>query len=275
MKRLFAFVFLLCLLAAPAWAYTDVPGTSAVNVSKVAGAPDKKVSVLFLGNSYTYFNDLPKMLADIASGDADSHVQYEIQSVTKAGGTLQALWDEGDGLKALQARKWDYVVLQEQSFWAVLPENVEGTAAAAQKWNAEIAKAGAKPLIFVTWARQPDSFWYTDSRYNFLHNPKYMQQKFDDASAALAKELGAQTVPVGDAWAALTNKDRKWPLYREDSHHPTVAGSYLAALVFYKTISGRSPETSTFVPQGVNADSAAILRKTAATFDQKADTAAK
>ncbi len=261
-KSLFIFAA-LCLLALPALAESRA-GVSAVMTSTTASTAEKKISVLFLGNSYTYSNDMPKMLADIASNDPGNHVQLEIQSATKQGGTLETLWQDNRIREAFAERRWSYVVLQEQSLWAALPESVEETTTSARKW-AELATAvEATPVIFASWARQPNSFWYTDRKYSFLGSPRRMQENLDKNAAALAASLRGIVAPVGAAWAAALKDDVTWPLYGPDSHQPTPAGSYLSALVFYQLFTGRSAEDTTFVPAGVSAEAAARLRKFAA-----------
>ncbi len=220
------------------------------------------LNVLFVGNSYTLRNDLPGMLEKIAASGKGA--QIKAQAAAKNGATLEDLWGDEKIRSQLYHGHHDIVVLQEQSLWAQLPERVEDTAAAAQKWNEEIAKAGAKTVLFETWERQPGSFWYTDKRYGYLKTPKNMREKNANATAALAMQLKASVAPVGHAYAALLKQNSKWPLYAEDSHHPSVPGTYLAALVFYKALTGRSPEEITFVPQGINAESAQTLRQIAA-----------
>lgn len=220
------------------------------------------LNVLFVGNSYTLRNDLPGMLEKIAASGKGA--QIKAQAAAKNGATLKQLWADEKLRGELYIGRRDFVVLQEQSLWALLPETVEDTATSAQLWGEAITKAGAKPVVFETWERQPGSFWYTDKRYGYLKSPKNMRDKNFAAVSALAAQLKAQVAPVGQAYAALLKQNSKWPLYEADSNHPAVPGTYLAALVIYKTLTGRSPEETTFVPQGVNAESAAVLRQIAA-----------
>jgi len=272
MKKYFSIAALLCILlmSLPAVAAqeTGTPGiTDVITSSQKPGA--STVSVLFIGNSYTFYNDMPQMVANIAAGDAGNPVTYQIQSATRGAQTLAALLQDQSIVDVVSSRMWNYVVLQEQSLWALAPENVEATAISARTWVGKIKAQGAKPLFYVTWARQPNSYWYTDRQYGFTKNPKYMQQQLDQSSAALSKQLGMVQVPVGDAFATALQRDAKWPLYAEDSSHPSRLGSYLAALMFYKAISGRSPENTTYAPEGMDASSAAALRKIAASMPLK------
>ena len=68
--------------------------------------------VLMLGNSFTYFNDMPKILAELLGEEVVSHTRggaflsEQLNAETEMGAKT---------LKALQEEQWDYVVLQEQS----------------------------------------------------------------------------------------------------------------------------------------------------------------
>jgi len=48
-------------------------------------------------------------------------------------------------------------------------------------------------------------------------------------------------LPVGEAWRAAWRRDPDVPLYGPDGFHPTPTATYLAALVIYQQVSGRSP----------------------------------
>ena len=69
------------------------------------------MKILMLGNSFTYFHDMPKMLAAL--------LNVEVDSVTRGGAYLHQFLDFEDELfarvkEALHRQKWDYIVLQEQ-----------------------------------------------------------------------------------------------------------------------------------------------------------------
>src|ERR1043166_6791316 len=78
-----------------------------------AGGGPKEVRVLFIGNSYTYVNDLPKMIAALARAGKQPPLVYERE--TPGGCTLEKHWKDGKAARKIAAGKWDYVVLQEHS----------------------------------------------------------------------------------------------------------------------------------------------------------------
>ena len=179
--------------------------------------------MLFIGNSFTYVNDLPKMVAELAKAGNQRPIHF--MQVTPGGCTLEKHWKDGKALAAIQSRKWDFVVLQEQSRGPLL--NKDSMFDFGKKLDAEISKQGAKTLLYMTWAYQdkPDD-----------------QKSISEAYLGLSKEINAEVVPVGLAWerAILADKDRT--LHQKDKRHPSSTGSYLAACVFYATIYGKSPD---------------------------------
>lgn len=69
--------------------------------------PDS-VRVLFIGNSYTYGNDLPELLAQLMAGKGQ---KFSYASVTVGGATLQKQWEDGKAVAEIHRKPWDYVIL--------------------------------------------------------------------------------------------------------------------------------------------------------------------
>lgn len=75
-------------------------------------ADEKPLHVLFVGNSLTYVNNLPAVLEALSAGNGKS---LQADMLVKGGATLTQWLQSGAVQKALQARHYDYVVLQERS----------------------------------------------------------------------------------------------------------------------------------------------------------------
>jgi len=144
------------------------------------------------------------------------------------------LWEKGDALKAIQQGGWTFVVLQEQSTLGFEPRENEVPQINdpamffdySRRFDAEIKKAGAKTVFYLTWSRR-------DSPQN--------QAKLTAAYTSIAKELDATLVPVGPAWEAALHERPTFALHQVDKAHPTPAGTYLAACVFYARLFHRDP----------------------------------
>ncbi|HVU14479.1 MAG TPA: DUF4886 domain-containing protein [Phototrophicaceae bacterium] len=202
---------------------------------RVSDAPNI-TRVLFIGNSYTYVNNLPGLLIELSKGEAKP---VDAEMVVEGGATLNSLWDKGTGQgtaqAAIQSARWDYIVLQEQSTlggYEVVNGidqigDPSGFYDGVRKFDDAIRQVGAKTLLYMTWARR---------------NAPQNQAFLTNAYLTIAKERHAIVAPVGLAWQAALNKLPGLPLYQDDGSHPDVLGSYLAACVFYATIYGKSPE---------------------------------
>jgi hypothetical protein len=116
-------------------------------------------------------------------------------------------------------------VLQEQS---TLPlKNPVRYHENVRLFDAEIARRGAKTLLYLTWARR--------------QSPQ-TQESINRAVEDIATEIHARVVPVGPAWFTAMAQDNLLELYLDDGSHPTVAGSYLAACVFHASLFGEAPQ---------------------------------
>ena len=204
-----------------------------VALAQPPAATPHPLHVLFIGNSYTYLNNLPAMLEGLAAS-SQPPLRIETRAITRPGVRLQQHWDRGEALAALRSSHWDYVVLQEQSTLGLLlidgRHEVNDPELAfhpyAKRFVEEARKVGAQPLFLLTWARRdtPDS-----------------QARLTQAYMSVARELGAPIIPAGLAWARVRQENPDVVLYNEDGSHPSPAGSYLTACALYATLTGTSP----------------------------------
>src|SRR5262245_46359593 len=72
---------------------------------------DKPLRVLFVGNSYTYENNLPFVFKALA----DPLRRVEVSMVAAGGATLRRHIDAGKVLKTIGSGDFDVIVAQEQS----------------------------------------------------------------------------------------------------------------------------------------------------------------
>ena len=218
--------------------------------SALACGSGECTSVLFLGNSYTYVNDLPSTFAQLAGSGGHP---VEVAMVANGGETLTEHASSSDSLGRISSRHWSYVVLQEQS---ETPATWAGRTAmypAVRTLAGQIESAGAVPILFVTWAHRdglPDAG---------LADYKAMQLQIGNAYLAIARELAVPVAPVGYAWSSVRQDDPEISLWADDGSHPNQAGTYLAACVFYATIFKQSP-TGLRYHGGVGDDQAQALQ---------------
>jgi hypothetical protein len=187
------------------------------------GTSSTPIHILFIGNSYTSYYKLPSLVVKIAASSHDRK-QVETDMITAGGASLRQHWNKGEALEAIRQRSWNYVVLQEQSTLPIKsPKRFHDS---ARLFHEEIMKQGAQTVFYLTWARQ--------------HAPE-TQASLTEAYTNIAKELQALVAPVGVAWQTALRENPVLVLHEEDGSHPTPAGSYLAACVFYATLFNDSP----------------------------------
>ena len=198
---------------------------------------------LFIGNSFTARNDLPGMITALA---AAAGVRFEHRLMSIGGASLRAHWNLGAAAEAIRTGGYDYVVLQEQSTLPV--KNAARMLENVRLFDAVVREVGAKAALYLTWAR--------------LHAPD-TQRAITDAYQAAARETGAALVPVGVAWQQFLAKHDRPALHDRDGSHPTPAGTYLAACVFFAVLFGRSPVGLPAGVPGMSAEDAKALQHAA------------
>jgi hypothetical protein len=214
--------------------------------------------VLFVGNSFTFRNSLPRLVHELAAGDPGAPPIFSVEYA--AGGWSLHQANKDDGLdKLLREVQWDVVVLQEKSWLLSLPEGQwrRETYPAARALHEKITGAGARTVLFMTWG-------YV--RGDRLHEPHdtytAMQLRLADGYSRLGSELGVQVAPAGLAWAEALRREPRLDLWAGDGQHPGRLGSYLAACVFYAILSGREPTRSRFTA-GIQPGQARLLQQLA------------
>ena len=195
------------------------------------------MQVLFIGNSFTYFNDMPYTFLNMAKTiDPDARVE----AITYGGYTLSQYADENTEVGKLVISKivsyeWDYIVLQEQS---LLPcKEPDRFVQAVKKLSTIASQINAKIVLYQTWAygAGSDKLEKTGMTYS------EMTQKLTEAYSRAAKESGAVVAPVGKMFSYVTNSEHITRLLNsDDCYHPSTSGSYLAACVIFRTITGKS-----------------------------------
>jgi hypothetical protein len=87
-----------------------------------------------------------------------------------------------------------------------------------------------------------------------------MQNAINATYHELSELLGKPVAPAGEAWQISLTSARSIRLHDGDGSHPSLEGSYLAALVIAATITGESPQDMT-ADLGVSTAVANLLRQ--------------
>jgi hypothetical protein len=215
-------------------------------------------SVLFIGNSYTTYNNLPQMVADLAASQGDF---IEKSSNTPGGATFEVHSNNATNYNLINSQAWDYVVLQAQSQEPSFPDNQVNTNTlpfAVQLADSIYANNFCSEVLFyMTWGRETgDPQWQPISTYNG------MQERLRNAYMRFADSVQGAVSPVGMAWKHVRDNHPGIQLYIADGSHPSLEGSYLAACTFYASIF-RKPSVGATYLNGVDPMIAAQLQAAA------------
>lgn len=186
----------------------------------VMGADQPPVArVLFIGNSLTYVNDLPRMVENAAG---PGRVVTQMVAFPDFG--LEEHWQQGEALRAIRRGGWTHVVLQQGP--TSLPESRRILIDYTRRFAPEIHAVGARVVLFGVW---PGS---------------QRRQAFDAVTAsyaAAAREADGDLVAVGDGWREAWKRDTTIRLYGPDGFHPSPLGTYVGALMFAQYLTGEPP----------------------------------
>jgi hypothetical protein len=211
-------------------------------------------SVLFVGDSLTYVNNLPAIYRAIANSKGGC---VTVAMVASGGESLREHWKTGDVVRQLQAHHWTFVVLQDQTtFGQVYLVNGKSHVRDARelfiygrKLADRIRAARSVPVLFLPWT--PRDMNPRDAEF-----VRWAYQSF-----GLKQQISI--VPVGYAWRSASKNALSPALYLPDGSHPTAAGSYLAAAVFVTYLNKVNPEgaVSTVLGNAVDFDSRGVNRQ--------------
>ena len=244
MSSLLRFGVLLCLTSAT-----------------VHAGDGRTLRVLFVGNSLTYQNDLPRMFAGLAKSRGHD-VQVDVFS--PGGYRLAQHAVDQRLLEKIDRGGWDVVVLQEQSQMPAVPrERLDREVypfARALSQRIQAASPRARIAFYQTMARRNgDAQTFPDLPE--AHTYQGMQRRINASYAEMAKANHGLLVPVGEVWEKARTQNPTLSLYADDVH-PSFLGTYLVACVFYAALFGESPIGAAH-PPGIDDASAAFLQKLA------------
>lgn len=221
-------------------------------VSVFFSAQEKKI--LFIGNSLTYYFDMPQMLEKMLN--ENNTVGYKITQVTLSGIQLEHHVSLGITKLKFDETDWDDVVLQHGTLGYYVPEEVNLNIFPSIRTLQSYDKSRrAKFYLFATWVgkeQYPFEICYPKITYtgnsNDL-NQKYCSKKFqsleeekdylENQYAAIAKETNL-TVTKHSAMEYIFEKEHPDLNMWHDDAHPSKIGSYFNACVFFKLFSDKN-----------------------------------
>lgn len=201
--------------------------------------------VLFIGNSYTYVNDLPLLFTQL-SASGNKIVQTDMNA--PGGYTLEQHKTDANTLSKIRQGIWNYVVLQEQSQTPVIEYLRYNSMYPSARWLDSLIKANnGNTAFYMTWGRKYGGQQCIGAYCSPVFSDFYhMQDSLKSSYKMISDSLNSLLCPVGEAWKRAKQIDSTVDLWQSDDSHPTLKGSYLAACVFYSAIFHVSPVGLTY-----------------------------
>lgn len=210
--------------------------------------------VLFLGNSYTAYNNLPQLVHDVALSAGDTLV---FDSHTPGGYTLEAHTLDNTSINKINVGDWDHVVLQGQSREPILQPTIFRDAGNDLRNAIYQSNPCTVPLFYMTWGRKNGDPTFCDD-FPVVCTYESMDNSLRGSYENMVDVFNAEVSPVSVVWRYLRDNHPAIDLYAGDGSHPSAAGSYAAACCFYAAIFKHDPTLITDNFSLTNADAAAI-----------------
>ncbi|MFQ3181427.1 MAG: hypothetical protein ACI9Z4_001021 [Polaribacter sp.] len=185
----------------------------------------KKIRVLFVGNSFTYYYNLPQVVSAMAKSQ---DVIIDTKHSTVGGSSLENHWKSERGTQTrvmIELEKWDYVVFNNHSLSSI--NSPEKFLDYSKKFADLVRSKGAEPIFMMTWA--------------YKSNP-LMLPEIEKLHKKLCDQTNTNYIPGGPLFASSIKYRPDIELFHDDIH-PSSNGTYLLGLAFYKYFTGRSVST--------------------------------
>ncbi len=222
----------------------------------------KKISCLFLGNSYTFVNNLPLLISNVARANGDT-MFYD--SNTPGGYTFYNHFYDPTSKAKINTRPWKFVVLQAQSQEpAFSPSQVNIQTLPYAIYLDSLIKKNNKctnTVFYQTWGRKNGDA-QNCAAYPPICTYTGMQDRLKQSYKLFADTVKGIMSPAGEAFRRSIQLNPSLELYDADQSHPSLSGSYLVAAVFYEVLFQKSVLTNTFNP-GINNNTLSFLQQVA------------
>ena len=220
-------------------------------------------AVLWVGNSFFYYNNSMHNHFGLLVGSAGSGARVRSTSVTISGSGLD--WHDMESLLRpgglgrysfvgdneirfnKPGRQYDTAIMMDCSQCPVHPQLQTAFHDTVRKHSQALVRADVRPVLFMSWA-------YKDK-------PEMTAQLAEQYTLA-GNANDALVIPAGLAFAKAIAKNADIELYASDKRHPSLAGSYLAACTVYATLYRKTPVGLTYTA-GLNPELATLLQTAA------------
>ena len=191
------------------------------------------MKILFIGNSYTYYHDMPECI--FAPMAKEAGLEVEVQAVTHGGYKLEWFADpeneEGKRLRSVvEGRHYDCIILQDHSLSTILDPG--GFFDGIRKLKTLLEGKTDRFILYATWGRKPGCETLERIGMTNAEMTRHIAEFYDEAG----QRFDMAVAHVGKAFAEYAREHPEEELYFTDLHHSSVLGSTIAARTILNTI---------------------------------------
>ena len=247
---------------------------SLLNCKSKNEKPPQDINVLFIGNSLTYYNDMPQMLQKMVH---ETNPDIVIDQITFPGMSISDHMDKiieshsGNNLrtrskkpgeiteteKKIKEKDWDIIILQTGGVSVLIPESVEYKINPAIQRIKTLAGSKTSYILFNTWATSEDfpreycyrGFQIAPSLERMkeycsasIENEKDYLSKLNDSYKSIAENNVLEKTDHGVIFQKVFNNHPELEIL-EDEMHPSKLGAFLSAGIFYEKITRKDVST--------------------------------
>lgn len=202
----------------------------------------KTYKVLFIGNSFTFYNDIPGLTQSIAT---DLGYSLKADSITVGSHKLSQYADSSDEYGAQVEAKlkansdYDFVILQEQSTTPInnYSSFSSGVKALLNKINS--TQKNCETRLYATWGFEEEAKAHN---WTIPQMEENIRAKYEECAATYKLKVHQ----VGKAFSDVYTNYSSINLYHTDDKHPSYYGSYLSALVHTASLLGADIRKTNF-----------------------------
>lgn len=220
-----------------------------------AFSQEAPTNILFIGNSFSGFNNMPKMVEAFADSASNA---YEIAAHTPGGAFVKYI-PQGTFAHAnnpavydlIRSKSWNYIVVQDNQGFFIDPTIgyfhpdglvIEGHAQLRDSLLASSNECG-KLILFSGWVDKDPMAWAPEFD---MATAQIANQRVFDQYQFLNSQINQVIAPIGMAWNYVLDELPDIELFAGDNYHPNYAGSYLTAATIYSLAFKEDPTNNTF-----------------------------
>lgn len=186
--------------------------------SDVHGDPETaSINILFVGNSLTYSNDLPKLVYEFAK---TKNTEISTKMIAKPNYAIIDHLDFGSQVRnEIDSKKYDFVVVQQGPFSQ--SEGRQLLFEAGERFSVICEANDAKLVFFMVWPARANYHTFNGVIKNHTE---------------VAKTYNAILAPVGEQWKTHFDETGDFSYYGPDQFHPSLEGSTAAAKIILASL---------------------------------------